>query len=124
RASWLGFLLNPSFRYVRIRHNTVKRREPDDLAFILEARFDCEGGCASNPMELARGQVTDRPWGISLAALGARQCTGQLTLQAEGKQYCIVFDQGGVVGAPSPLASDSAARVALIHHMIAPTQVA
>jgi hypothetical protein len=75
-------------------------------------------------MELARGQVTDRPWAITLAALGVRQCTGQLTLHADARQYRIVFDHGAVIGATSPLASDSAARVALIHHMITPAQVA
>ncbi|HSK02928.1 MAG TPA: DUF4388 domain-containing protein [Kofleriaceae bacterium] len=75
-------------------------------------------------MELARGQVTDRPWAMTLAALGVRQCTGQLTLEADARQYRIVFDHGAVIGATSPLASDSAARVALIHHMIAPAQAA
>src|SRR4051812_14451905 len=75
-------------------------------------------------MEIARGQMTDRPWAMTLGALGVRRCTGQLTLSAEGKQYCIVFDHGAVVGATSPLASDSAVRVALIHHLIGPTEVA
>ena len=75
-------------------------------------------------MELARGQVTDRPWGMTLWALEVRQLTGQLTLRAEGKRYCIAFDHGAVVAATSPLASDSAARVALIHHLIAPAQAA
>src|SRR5437762_12839081 len=74
-------------------------------------------------MEIARGQMTDRPWAMTLGALGVRQCTGQLTLEAEGKRYCIVFDHGAVVGATSPLASDAAVRVALIHHMIGPTEV-
>jgi hypothetical protein len=75
-------------------------------------------------MELARGQVTDRPWAMILGALGVRRCTGQLTLRAEGKRYCIAFDHGAVVGASSPLASDSAVRVALIHQMIAPAYAA
>ena len=66
--------------------------------------------------------MTDRPWGMTLGALGVRRCTGQLTLRAEGKQYVIVFDHGAVVGARSPLASDSAVRVALLHHLIAPAQ--
>ena len=90
---------------------------------LISARRRGAGPLSGEPMELARGQVTDRPWGMTLAALGARHATGQLTLRAEGKQYCIVFDHGAVVGATSPLASDAAARVALIHHMIAPTQV-
>ena len=73
-------------------------------------------------MEIARGQVSDRPWGMTLGALGVRQCTGQLSLRAEGKPYAIVFDHGAVVGAASPIAGDSAIRVALIHHLIAPAQ--
>jgi hypothetical protein len=75
-------------------------------------------------MELARGQVTDRPWARTLWELGARRCTGQLTLRAEGRRYAIAFDHGAVVAAASPLASDSAIRVALTHHLIAPAQAA
>lgn len=60
---------------------------------------------------------------MTLGALGVRRVTGQLTLRAEGKRYCIAFDQGAVVGASSPLAADAAVRVALIHQMIAPAQV-
>ncbi|HWU89182.1 MAG TPA: DUF4388 domain-containing protein, partial [Kofleriaceae bacterium] len=66
--------------------------------------------------------MTDRPWGMTLGALGVRECTGQLTLSAEGKQYVIVFDHGAVIGASSPLASDSAVRVALLQHLISPAQ--
>lgn len=76
-----------------------------------------------DPMELARGSVADRPWGMTLGALGVRRATGQLTLQGDGKPYCIVFDHGAVVGASSPLASDAALRVALINHLVAPAQV-
>ncbi|MGN6106148.1 MAG: DUF4388 domain-containing protein, partial [Kofleriaceae bacterium] len=61
---------------------------------------------------------------MTLGSLGARQCTGQLSLDADGKRYGIAFDHGAVVGASSPLASDSAARVALIHHLISPVQIA
>src|SRR4051812_36058922 len=75
-------------------------------------------------MELARGSVTDRPWGMTLGALGRRHCTGQLTLVEGTRTYGIVFDHGAVVGASSPLASDSASRVALLNQLIAPAQLA
>jgi tetratricopeptide (TPR) repeat protein len=73
--------------------------------------------------ELARGTVADRPWGRTLAALGLRGLTGQLTLTAEGKRYQLAFGEGAVVGAGSPLASDAAARIALTGSLISSTQV-
>jgi len=76
-------------------------------------------------MELVRGQVTDRPWGQTLGALGLRNLTGQLTLHADdGKDYCIAFERGAVIGARSPLPIDAAARVALTNHLISSSQVA
>lgn len=74
--------------------------------------------------ELARGQVTDRPWGKTLAALGLRGLTGQLTLTADGKRYEIAFAEGAVVGAASPLVADAAVRVALTSGLVSSTQVA
>ena len=74
--------------------------------------------------ELARGTVADRPWGRTLAALGLRGLTGQLTLTADGKRYQLAFGEGAVVGAVSPLASDAAARIALTGSLISSTQVA
>ena len=74
--------------------------------------------------ELARGTVADRPWGRTLGALGLRGLSGAVTLIAEGKRYKIGFRGGAIVGAHSPLASDSAARVALTGNLISSTQVA
>ena len=74
--------------------------------------------------ELARGTVGDRPWGRTLGALGLRGLTGQLTLLGDGKPYRVAFEQGAVVGASSPLASDAAVRVALTGGLITSTQVA
>ena len=74
--------------------------------------------------ELARGSVSDRPWGRTLGTLGSRGFTGQLTLAADSKRYQIAFADGAVVGAMSPLASDAAVRVALTGGLISSTQVA
>ncbi len=63
--------------------------------------------------ELARGSVSDRPWGRTLGALGLRALTGQLTLVSDGRRFQVAFVEGAVVGAASPLASDAAVRVAL-----------
>ena len=73
--------------------------------------------------ELARGSVADRPWGRTFAALGLRGVTGQLTLFSDGKRFVVAFDQGAVVAAASPLASDAAVRVALTSHLVSSSQV-
>src|SRR5262245_13377129 len=69
---------------------------------------------------LARGSVTDRPWGMTLGALGMRGLSGQLTV---GGQYLVAFQQGVVVAAHSPLATDSAVRLALTGNLITSSQV-
>src|SRR5215470_6928054 len=68
---------------------------------------------AGDVAELARGSIADRPWGRTFATLGLRGVTGQLTVAADGRRYLVVFDQGAVVAAWSPMASDAAVRVAL-----------
>jgi DnaJ domain len=73
--------------------------------------------------ELARGNITDRPWGRTLGALALRGLSGQLDVRADGRVYSIAFDQGVVVGAASPLANDAAVRVALTGGLISSTQV-
>ncbi len=73
--------------------------------------------------ELARGNVADRPWGRTIAALALRGATGQLTLTSDGKPYQIAFQQGAIVGASSPLANDSAVRIALTGNLVIPSQV-
>lgn len=73
--------------------------------------------------QLARGSVTDRPWGMTIGALGMRGLTGQLTVTTDGKPYRVAFHRGAVVGAHSPLASDSAVRLALTGNLVTSTQV-
>jgi hypothetical protein len=70
------------------------------------------------------GSVADRPWGQTFGALGLRGLTGQLTLVAEDKSYCVAFDLGAVVGASSPLVADAIARIALTNQLVTSTQVA
>jgi tetratricopeptide (TPR) repeat protein len=75
--------------------------------------------------ELARGTVLDRPWGRTLAALGLRGLTGQLTVVGDGaKLYQVAFHQGAVVAATSPLASDAAIRIAMTLGLVSSTTVA
>ncbi|MCW5809286.1 MAG: hypothetical protein KIT31_43430, partial [Deltaproteobacteria bacterium] len=73
--------------------------------------------------ELVRGTIGDRPWGFTLGALALRRLSGQLTLQQDSRYYCIAFDDGAIVGATSPLAGDSAARIALINHFATSPQI-
>lgn len=73
--------------------------------------------------ELARGALTDRPWGRTLAAIGLRSMSGQLTVVSDGREFSIVFSNGAVVGANSPLPADSVARVALTAGLLSAAQV-
>src|SRR5215468_5556773 len=70
-----------------------------------------------------RGSITDRPWGLTLGAIALRRHTGQLTIDSDGKRYCIAFEDGAVVAATSPQAADAIARIALTNHFITSTQV-
>jgi curved DNA-binding protein CbpA len=74
--------------------------------------------------ELARGTVFDRPWGKTMAAIGLRGVTGQLTVSDGDKRYVVAFKDGAVVGSKSPLASDATTRLALTLHLISSTQAA
>jgi curved DNA-binding protein CbpA len=74
--------------------------------------------------QLASGSVSDRPWGLTLGALGMRGLSGQLTLIDAGKTFIIAFEQGAVIGSFSPLVSDAAVRLALTSNLVTSTQVA
>ncbi|MFN0251707.1 MAG: hypothetical protein ACKV2T_32825, partial [Kofleriaceae bacterium] len=88
-------------------------------------------------MVVVKGTVTDRPWGATLVAIGLEGRTGQLDLapchrpEQSGLQagvlggdqrFQIAFVHGLVVGATSPLAVDSVARIALANRMITALQ--
>ena len=70
--------------------------------------------------ELVRGDITDRPWGLTLGALGLRGLTGNLVIASEG--YTIGFHRGAVVHAMSRHASDAVARIAVTNSLITPSQ--
>ena len=73
--------------------------------------------------ELARGNISDRPWGRTLGALAMRGLTGQVNIYTDGKAFSVAFNQGVVAGAASPLANDSAVRVAMTGGLVSSTQV-
>lgn len=76
-------------------------------------------------MDVVRGIIGEKPWGLTLGGLGAAQRTAQVVLRAtdDDKEYRIRFDRGVVVAATSPLVVDSIVRVALTNQFIAAVQV-
>ena len=74
--------------------------------------------------DIVRARVTDGPWGPLLGALAARGFSGEVAIESEGKRYAIELRRGMVIGATSPLASDSIVRVALTGHLITSVHIA
>lgn len=69
------------------------------------------------------GNVSDRPWGLTLAALSLDRVTAELLLRDDaGKEYRIAFVDGTIVGAASPATADTPLRVALTTGMIGTAQ--
>jgi hypothetical protein len=74
------------------------------------------------PLVVVKGTIADRPWGATLAALGLSGRSGQLDLIGGDQRYQIAFVHGLIVGATSPLAVDSIARIALSNRLITALQ--
>lgn len=73
-------------------------------------------------VELARGNISDRPWGLTLGAISKRGVPCQLTVVADsGGEFQIAFDGDAITAAASPLVADSAIRIALTNHFITPS---
>jgi len=74
-------------------------------------------------VEIARGAVDDRPWGLTLGA-AVRHGRCQLTLISDSNAtHQVAFDGGAVVAATSPLVADSAIRIASTGHFIIASQI-
>jgi tetratricopeptide (TPR) repeat protein len=75
-------------------------------------------------VEIARGQISDRPWGQTLGAIGFRGVACELAVYAEdGKEFRVAFDREAIVGAYSPLVADSIIRIGLNCNLITPGHV-
>lgn len=72
---------------------------------------------------LTRGNLGDRPWGQTLFVVASRGLTGEVVVVADGRRYVIAFAEGAVVAASSPIASDSAVRLASTAGLVAPSQL-
>src|SRR5688572_20439452 len=73
---------------------------------------------------VARGTVQDRPWGRTMCFVADRRFSGELIVDSENRRYVVSFDEGAVVAAISPLATDAAVRVALTAGLVMSSQVA
>ncbi len=69
-------------------------------------------------MEIARGTAGDRPWAELFAELGFSAEPCELTVETGAQSHRVAFAGEAVVWAGSPLAADSALRVALSYGVV------
>jgi len=74
-------------------------------------------------MELQRGNVAERPFARLIYNTARQRFTGDLILDAGGQEYRSSWEDGSVVAARSPAASDSLARVALSARLASSTTI-
>lgn len=74
-------------------------------------------------MEVARGELGARPWGETFAAFALDEAGCELVVDDGTQHYTVAFERNAVIAASSPLAADSALRVALTHRMVPQTLV-
>jgi hypothetical protein len=64
-------------------------------------------------MDILFGNLNDRPWGQTLAALWMAEFSGRLTVRIATDRFEIAFYRGTIVAASSPYEPDSAVRIAI-----------
>src|ERR1700759_4607869 len=69
-------------------------------------------------MELSRGTAGDQPWAELFAMLANTNPPCELVVDTGAQVHRVAFAHEAVIGASSPLASDSAMRVALTYGVI------
>jgi hypothetical protein len=84
----------------------------------VENPFKVDWGHFLSTIPIVRGSISDRPWGLTLGALGTERRCCELTIRAGDRTHTVTFDRGFVVASTSPLAVDSALRVALTAHIV------
>lgn len=72
-------------------------------------------------MELARGSIADRPWGVTLGAVAARSLTGEVIVRSSAGVFRMLFAAGTLVDAMAPgtrsyAALQAAARTFAVEH--------
>jgi hypothetical protein len=74
-------------------------------------------------VEISRGTAGDRPWADVFAELAFAAEPCELIVETGGQAHKVAFDREAVVWASSPLAADSALRVALTYRVITTTMM-
>ena len=64
------------------------------------------------------GELGKAPWAVTLAKVARTHAAAELCLDTGDKRYRIAFEGGAIVGAQSPLTTDSAVRIATVNHFV------
>jgi hypothetical protein len=62
---------------------------------------------SNHAVELARGSLSEQPWGLTLGALARRSATGELTLTEGAMRIVLAFEAGRLVAATSTMRAAS-----------------
>ena len=69
-------------------------------------------------MDLEGDLIGNAPWATTLAKVARKHAAAELCIDAGDKRYKIAFEAGAIVGAQSPLTTDSAVRIATVNHFV------
>ena len=69
-------------------------------------------------MDMEGDLIGRTPWATTLAGIARTHPTAELVIEAGDKCYRIAFEGGAIVGAVSPLTTDSAVRIATVNHFV------